>query len=142
MLYHNKPHNYTSDMEVSEGIIECGGKVLLVQRSEHCSAWGTWCGPGGKLDPWETCEEALMREIHEETGIDISEFTSEKLFTKYFYFLGKNIKIHFYKIFFESEPEVILNSEHQDSIWVYPQEALEMNLNEDFDEILKEIYSL
>ena len=83
-----------------------------------------------------------MREIFEETGIDISGLEAKKLFTKYFYFLRKNIEIHFYKIICVSKPGVVLNSEHQNYIWVSPQEALKMNLNEDFDEILKEIYSL
>ena len=142
MIHHTKPQNYVPDMQVSEGILECDWKILLVQRAEHCSAGETWCWPGGKLESWESFDEALVREIQEETGIDISENETEGLFTKYFDFIGKKIEIRFYRILFLSEPKVTLNSEHQDYKWVDPSTALTMNLNEDFDKILKEIYHL
>jgi len=62
MLYHQKPKNFPLDMQVSEGIIEFEWKILLVQRAEHCSSPGTWSGPGGKLEKWESHDTALIRE--------------------------------------------------------------------------------
>jgi len=45
-------------------------KVLLVRRSNP-PAQGMWAVPGGKIDPGETMQQALTREIKEETGLDI-----------------------------------------------------------------------
>lgn len=142
MLFHQKPNNFPLDMQVSEGILECNGEILIVQRSEHCSSPGTWSGPGGKLDPGEDFDTALVRELNEEIWVDISDYPKDVLFHKYFYFLEKNIEICFYKVLCTEKPTIILNDEHQNYIWVTLKKALTMNLTEDFDSILKEIYWL
>jgi len=49
------------------------GDVLFAQRSETCSSPGTWNFPGGKIDPGETPEQALVREVREEIGAEIYE---------------------------------------------------------------------
>ncbi|WLP91915.1 NUDIX domain-containing protein [Gordonia sp. NB41Y] len=46
------------------------GRFLLVQRARDPQA-GCWTVPGGKVEPAETLEQAVIREIAEETGIDI-----------------------------------------------------------------------
>ena len=46
------------------------GRVLLAQRPEGKSMAGLWEFPGGKIEPGETPEAALIRELHEELGID------------------------------------------------------------------------
>jgi len=142
MLHEEKPHNFTADMKVSEGILEFEWKILVVQRANHCSSPGTWSGPGGKLEKWENHDEALIRELQEEIWVEISEYPQEVIFKKYFYFLWKNIEIKFYRISCDSKPKIILNNEHQAYKWIYPHEALNINLTEDFDTILKEIYWL
>ncbi len=45
------------------------GRVLLAQRPQGKSMAGFWEFPGGKIDPGETPEFALMRELEEELGI-------------------------------------------------------------------------
>jgi len=142
MLYHQKPKNFPLDMQVSEWIIEHDGEILTVRRSAHCSSPGTWSGPGGKLDPGEDFDAALVRELQEEIWVDISGYKKEVLFHKYFYYLEKNIEIRFYKILPESKPKIILNDEHDMYAWVRPEEVLSMNFVEDFDVILEEIYWL
>lgn len=46
-------------------------KLLLIQRSDaDVSGAGTWEGVGGKIEPGESPEEAILREIREEVGIE------------------------------------------------------------------------
>ncbi|MDA0962062.1 MAG: NUDIX domain-containing protein, partial [Proteobacteria bacterium] len=51
-------------------LIDADGRVLLAQRPEGKSMAGLWEFPGGKVEPNETPEAALIRELHEELGID------------------------------------------------------------------------
>ncbi|MBV1867625.1 MAG: 8-oxo-dGTP diphosphatase MutT [Marinosulfonomonas sp.] len=51
-------------------LIDKDGRVLLAQRPEGKSMAGLWEFPGGKIEPGETPEAALIRELHEELGID------------------------------------------------------------------------
>ncbi len=50
-------------------LIDVDGRVLLAQRPEGKSMAGLWEFPGGKVEPGETPEAALIRELHEELGI-------------------------------------------------------------------------
>mgnify|MGYP006132938067 FL=1 len=51
-------------------LIDVDGRVLLAQRPEGKSMAGLWEFPGGKVETGETPEAALIRELHEELGID------------------------------------------------------------------------
>nr|WP_281426502.1 (deoxy)nucleoside triphosphate pyrophosphohydrolase [Paracoccus bogoriensis] len=51
-------------------LIDVDGRVLLAQRPEGKSMAGLWEFPGGKVEPDETPEAALIRELHEELGIE------------------------------------------------------------------------
>ena len=51
-------------------LIDPDGRVLLAQRPEGKPMAGLWEFPGGKVEPGETPEAALIRELHEELGID------------------------------------------------------------------------
>ena len=51
-------------------LIDPDGRVLLAQRPEGKSMAGLWEFPGGKVEPGETPEAALIRELKEELGID------------------------------------------------------------------------
>ncbi|MGB7569913.1 MAG: (deoxy)nucleoside triphosphate pyrophosphohydrolase [Chitinivibrionales bacterium] len=52
-------------------IIEHNGKILLGKRSAPRQHAGFWELPGGKIDPGETAQNALSREIMEELGVTI-----------------------------------------------------------------------
>lgn len=55
---------------VTAAIIEKNGKVLIAQRKLGSSLGGKWEFPGGKIEPEETPEQCLKRELKEELGIE------------------------------------------------------------------------
>ncbi len=57
---------------VACALIDIEGRILLARRPEGKKMAGLWEFPGGKLNPGETPEVALIRELKEELGIDVS----------------------------------------------------------------------
>ena len=51
-------------------LIDRDGRVLIAKRPEGKAMAGLWEFPGGKVEPGETPESALIRELHEELGIE------------------------------------------------------------------------
>ena len=58
---------------VAVALIDVDGRVLIAQRPEGKKMAGLWEFPGGKVDPGEIPEAALIRELKEELGIDTKE---------------------------------------------------------------------
>jgi 8-oxo-dGTP diphosphatase len=53
-------------------LVDADGRVLLAQRPVGKPMAGLWEFPGGKVNPGETPETALIRELAEELGIDVA----------------------------------------------------------------------
>ena len=58
---------------VAVALIDADGRVLIAKRPEGKSMAGLWEFPGGKVHDGELPETALVRELNEELGIDITE---------------------------------------------------------------------
>lgn len=58
---------------VACALIDADGRVLVAQRPEGKQLAGLWEFPGGKLEPGERPEGALIRELSEELGIIVRE---------------------------------------------------------------------
>ena len=54
-------------------LIDTDGRILIAQRPEGKSLAGMWEFPGGKVEKGETPEQALIRELNEELGIETKE---------------------------------------------------------------------
>jgi len=58
---------------VAVALIDVDGRVLIAKRPEGKTLAGLWEFPGGKVEPGERPEAALIRELSEELGIEVSE---------------------------------------------------------------------
>ena len=56
---------------VACALVDVDGRVLICQRPEGKQLAGLWEFPGGKVEPGETPEAALIRELDEELGIQV-----------------------------------------------------------------------
>ena len=80
---HRKVNNLSADspgkppkndlVVVAAALIDRDGRLLVQQRPEGLSMAGLWEFPGGKIEVGETPEQALIRELAEELGIDVEQ---------------------------------------------------------------------
>jgi 8-oxo-dGTP diphosphatase len=64
---------------VAAALFDAQGRILLAQRPQGKQLAGLWEFPGGKLEPGETPEAALVRELAEELSIAVNEASLEPL---------------------------------------------------------------
>jgi 8-oxo-dGTP diphosphatase len=92
-------------LQVVAAIIERDGRVLIGRRRPEQSHPLQWEFPGGKVEPGETPEHALARELEEELAV--REVESREIARQEFTYPGKDpIELIFYRIeSFTGEPE-------------------------------------
>ena len=107
------------DINVSVAIlVNINKQVLLAQRPPPKSWEGWWEFPGGKIEKNETPVDALHREVYEEIGVKITQFT--KWVTRKYSHEGNDIKLHFFKVYkwegeiVSKEIEILLNKAKAD----------------------------
>jgi len=100
------------------------GKILLIKRqSNDNSLPGFWELPSGRIDKGETKPIALVREVKEETGIDISNIIVKQVDEEYCEFETENgdtkkVTEHTFLYQLNNIPDIILSSEHSDFQWI------------------------
>ncbi|MBU1712414.1 MAG: NUDIX domain-containing protein [Proteobacteria bacterium] len=111
------------------------GRCLLLKRSMSSKGNpGKWDLPGGKIERGENFDEALLREVKEETGLTI---TLEHLAGTAESELPTNKVIHLILEGHLKSGEVRLSSEHNDYIWIDPHKLSTVDLAEQFREFAK-----
>lgn len=73
MIFEEQPTDFKPWFEVAACLCEFDGTILLLKRLEGKAEGGKWGAPGGKRDVGETIPEAAVRELREETGIQVAE---------------------------------------------------------------------
>lgn len=105
-------------IHVTCAIIERDDLVLATQRSAAMSMPYKWEFPGGKIDPGESAEECLRREIREEIGIEIDISRNMRACTHQY----PSFTITLYPFVCTIEKGQPVLHEHADLIWLRPTE--------------------
>ena len=123
-------------------VFNAAGQALMVRTQKWSGLWGI---PGGKIKYGETSQEALRREIKEETNLDIAEIqfalaqdcvrSSEFYREAHFVLLNYTCRV-------AGPCEVRLNEEAQEFRWVRPEEALQMDLNQPTRILLNQVKAI
>jgi 8-oxo-dGTP diphosphatase len=69
----DKPGSLPIVLVAAVALVDADGRVLIARRPAGKAMAGLWEFPGGKVHDGETPEEALIRELKEELGIDVAE---------------------------------------------------------------------
>lgn len=143
MIYKTIPKDFNPRFETVHCFFEHGGEILLLQRAEGKFQGDRWGLPGGKIEEGETPVDALVRELMEETRINISKSAlrfMDKIYVKY---PDYDFIFHAFRAAFSKKPAVTINSqEHKDFIWTLPEQALTMNLVVDGESCLHFFYGI
>lgn len=103
-------------------MVDRDGRVLLAQRPEGKPMAGLWEFPGGKLEPDETPEVALVRELHEELGVETGiGCLSPLTFVSHRY---EDVGVHMVMFVFVCRVwrGAVQSKENQSFAWVYPRD--------------------
>jgi phosphoglycolate phosphatase len=110
-------------------IFNNAGEVLMIRTHKWSNLWGI---PGGKIKWGEPSEDALRREIKEETGLDVTDIefvlVQDCIHSKEFYRDAHFVLLN-YTCRCVGDPRVRLNEEARESRWVTTAEAIKMPLN-------------
>lgn len=142
MIFKNPPPDFQKEIDVVGCYVMNDGKFLMLRRHAHKTSGNAWGLPAGKRNADETIEQAMQRELQEETGIEIPE---ENL--RYFDYVsvrheGHDFHYHMFSVGCDVVPEVRLSpSEHQAFRWVTAEDALLMPLVHDQDECVQIFFS-
>ena len=104
--------------QVTAAVIERGGKILIAQRRKGSALGGKWEFPGGKIEPGETAEACLKRELKEEFEIE-SEIGEFIIASKFRYCLVPIELLAYRAKHLSGEFKI---SEHEEIRWVDPSE--------------------
>jgi len=99
------------------------GRIFAARRPLEKSLGGLWEFPGGKVDPGESPEIALRREIREELCIDLTELSPLASITHAYDFGVIHLLPYLAKC--EQHPDIRL-TEHTEFCWVSLEEALSL----------------
>ncbi len=106
------------NIRVVGAMIERDGKYLITQRPPRATLPLLWEFPGGRVEPGETDEEALARELDEEMGITVD--VGERVIHLEHAYEGYDIDFCVYRCTWELEP--VRHIRVNDHRWVRPEE--------------------
>ncbi|MEO0082549.1 MAG: NUDIX domain-containing protein [candidate division WOR-3 bacterium] len=114
------------------------GRVLLLRRSTtNRTNTGVWEFPGGKIDPGERLDEALVREVKEECGLDVVPTRAVGAVQT------EHAGLHVVHLIMETQlagGEVSLSKEHDGHMWIDSGHVLRQQMLSEFEIFWRRFY--
>lgn len=129
----------------TKAFIKFEKKILILKESKRYDDGtndGKFDVPGGRVEPGQNFKESLLREIKEETGLNVE--VKNPFFVGEWRPIIKEVPWQIVGIFFEciaKDSQVTLSQDHESYLWIEPKEYekynLIKNLNGAFEEYIK-----
>lgn len=143
MIYKNIPKKFYPRFEIVSCYVEFNDKILLLRRHRHKSEGNRWGVPAGKINEGEDKLKAVIREIKEETGQEISPQQLEYLTKIYVKYPEYHFVYHMFRTKLDLQPDITMSSnEHRTYRWVSPKKALKLGLVRELDRCIKIFYEV
>jgi len=119
----------------TKSFINHQGKILILREAKTYadgSNIGKYHIPGGRIKPGQSWQESLLREIKEESGLEVE--ISKPFFVNEWRPIVREEPWQIVGIFFEcfsKSSEIILSEEHDDFLWIDPKDYKNYNLIQD-----------
>lgn len=145
MIYREQPSNFNSRYNVVAAFVESQNNILFLQRDLAKPEGGRWGLPAGKVDPRESLQDAVFREVREETDLRVHMFSriifERSVFVRW---PEKDFIYHMFRLVcHELQPRITLNpQEHSGCGWFNPLLSLRLDLVPDQAECTRIVYGL
>lgn len=128
-------------MRVVGCFLEHDAKFILLHRHSHKPDGDTWGLPAGKVEPEESDETAIIRELYEETGYQAHPSQLELLDEHQFLMPSGTVNdFVVYRVKLDTPHKVVLEKDsHSDYIWASAKEAYKMNLIFGLHEVIRRV---
>lgn len=116
------------------------GEILTMRRSEKSPRPLTWDLPGGNLEFGEELQSSILREIEEETGIEVEELLLLNVFENL-----DSVNLFRVTIGYKAKAKntnVTLSHEHIDFKWVTPEEFIKLDIYEPHRKLVEQFKKL
>lgn len=123
--------------QVTTGVLEKDGRILLAKRKKGRHLDNQWELPGGKIDPGETPEQCLKRELEEEFTIEAE--VGPLIGTAHFKNRVVDLELLVYKVAHVSGNFELLD--HEAIEWVLPEEIESYDLVDSDRVVVRELIS-
>lgn len=104
------------------------GQFMLARRAPNSSGAGQWEFPGGKIEPNETNEQALIREIQEELSFDLTGLSFKLVAENTHDYGNRKIQIILYFVEVAEKPQFVL-LDHDQLDWYDLENTVNVNLS-------------
>ena len=105
----------SNTIQFADAFILCNNELLLLRRANYIKQYrGKWCLPGGHIDDTESAESCIVREVEEETGIQLGQI----MMRSQVYTYDDENKTQVFIIGLKDKPDVTISREHAQYKWV------------------------
>lgn len=127
-IWESPPENFQPRVEVAACYVEVNGRILLMERASNAAEGKTWGVPAGKIEAGETPHQAAIRELIEETGIEVFPSQVDEIGQLYVQKPKCSYIYHMFQVHINEIPKVILSPEHTQYLWANAEDIETLHL--------------